>query len=86
MRVKLFGIQRIDFTVEETGERIQGYKLHVASTTPENDNTMRGLRCATVFTKLDEVTQLVPDSFVDLVYQQVLGSNKARLVAVNPIK
>lgn len=86
MKVKLFVIQKIDFTVEETGERVRGYKLHVVSTAPENDSLMRGFRCATVFTKLENVATLAPDTLIDLVYEQTLGSSRSRLVAVNPIK
>lgn len=86
MKVKLLGIQRINFTVEETSEHIEGYKLHVVSVTPENDKAFRGLRCAAVFTKMEDAAKLLPDTFIDLVYEQTLGSNRSRLVAINPIR
>lgn len=81
MKVKLVGIQRVDFTVEDTGERIDGNKLHVVSDLVENGTGMVGQRVAAVFTKLD-IKHLKVGGNVELVYEQLLGSNKSRLVAV----
>lgn len=84
MKVKLMGIQRIDFVAENTGEAVQGSKLHVVADYEENDNMMTGRRCAAIFTRLD-VSKLKIGANIDLVYDQVLGSTKARLVAINPV-
>lgn len=82
MKCKLFGIQKLDFTSQDTGEQIQGNKLHVVSEVSENDPSgMRGQRCAAVFTKLD-VSGLKIGGNIDLAYEQILGSNKTRLVAI----
>lgn len=85
MKVKVLGKQFLNFTTDD-GDKISGTKLHVVSTVNENEaGVMVGRRCATVFTKLD-VSQIPLDSVVDLVYEQQLGSNKSRLVAIQPVK
>lgn len=84
MKVKLYGCQPVQFTDENTGERIVGVKLHVVSDTVENDKYMMGQRVATIFTRLD-CSALIIGKPIDLVYEQSLGTNKARLVAINQL-
>lgn len=47
----------------------------------EDDPSMSGKRCSEVWTRLD-VSSVPLGSEVDLVYEQVLGSNRSQLVAV----
>lgn len=84
MKVKMMGVQRIDFTTDD-GELIQGNKLHVLSERLEQDTQMHGYRCASIFTKLP-IPKFTPGDIFDLVYEQQLGSNKSRLVAIQPVK
>lgn len=83
MKVKLVGIQPINFT-NDGGDVIKGTKLHVVSLDSENTESMHGRVAAAVFTTLD-VSRLRLDGIVDLVYEQRLGSKRALLVAVEPI-
>lgn len=83
MKVKLVGIQPINFT-NDGGEVIKGTKLHVVSLYSESTESMHGRVAATVFTKLD-VSSLKLDGIIDLVYEQRLGSKKSLLVAVEPV-
>lgn len=85
MKARIMGIQRIDFVVEETGERICGSKLHVVSNVCENDTQMQGNRVAALWTKLD-ISGFKPGDLVELEYEQRLGSNKSFLSAISPAK
>lgn len=84
MKCTLCGIQDIRFTSQDTGEVVEGVKLHVVSDRKEAGSGMEGQRAAAVFTKLP-VGHLKIGSKVDLVYEQILGSNKTRLVAVDMV-
>lgn len=82
MKVKLLGIQKVEFTSEDTGERIIGCKLHVVDALPENSDIMQGQRVAAIFTRLP-CHELKIGGNIDLGYEQSLGSNKSRLVSVS---
>lgn len=84
MKVTLMGIQDVDFTNKETGERITGSKLHVVSETVENDKGMQGRRTAAIFTTI-VLPPLEVGKKVDLVYEQILGSKNSRLVNIVPV-
>ena len=84
MKVKLMGKQYVDFVTED-GNEIKGVKLHVVSLNKEDEDNFKGYRVADIFTRLD-VSRIPLESTIDLVYEQALGSNKARLVAVELVK
>lgn len=84
MIVQLMGIQSVDFVAKETGELIQGLKLHVCAELDENSKDMRGHRCASIFTKVNLPDGIKLGAKIDLVYEQLLGSTKSRLVKIMP--
>lgn len=90
MKVKLFGVQHVDFAPVVDGveqARIVGDKLHVVSEMKENSFGMVGQRTASVFVRqgIVDVASLKIGGVIDLIYEQPLGSNKSRLVAVQNV-
>lgn len=84
MKAKLTGIQVLDFIAEDTGEHVEGLKLHLVSESTENSKVFHGQRCAKLFTKMD-CSHLKVGGNVELVYEQPLGSKFSRLVAIQNV-
>lgn len=90
MKAKLMGIQHVDFIPVKDGieqPRVTGDKLHVVAEMKESGIGMTGQRVASVFVRQGavDVPSLKLGGIVDLVYDQPLGTNKSRLVAVQNV-
>lgn len=87
MKVKVLGIMDINMK-DEHGKIIDGLSLHCSDLDPVQENNFTGRHVAKVFVPRHLVGDLniMCDGVVDLLYEQALGSKKARLSGVRVVK
>ena len=80
MKAKLVGVQRINFTNKESGELVQGQKLHLTSQVAGDENFL-GAEVSTIFLRSDNplvevVAGLAVPCDVELVYNDRLNGRR----------
>lgn len=80
MKVKLVGVQRVDFTNRETGEQVKGQKLHVTCPVVGDKNFV-GSEVSTIFLCSDNplvnsVANLSVPCDVELLYNDRLNGKR----------
>lgn len=87
MKVKILGIMDVNMK-DENGGVIDGLSLHCSDVEPVKDGHFYGRHVAKVFVPRNLVGDLhiMCDGVVDLLYEQQLGSKKARLAGIRVVK
>ncbi len=87
MKVKVLGIMDVSMK-DDQGRAIDGLSLHCSDVEPMQDGNFTGRHVAKVFVPRNLVGDLhiMCDGVVDLLYEQQLGSKKARLAGIRVVK